>query len=643
MWYTPKSEQSNQLDVIFSDLYVECRRAAPGAQLSYNVRNILERLPRIERKLIVSRKKEGCAPLFLGCKKGNVEIVEYLIQVCDADVEQRGVYEVSDDHSVHVVTPLWCAAVAGKLSVVRCLVEHGANVNSLSDTGSTPVRSACFMTHFEIVKYLVENNADIQKPNYNGGTCLINSVQSVPLCKYLLKHGADVNAQDIQFKTALHYAIQEHRFETTTLLLAHGANPLIKSRYGDDALQTACLKGARQIFEYLIKHGGYSHERIADAYELMGTTFIDDHNDTQNALYYWRKGFEYRQYHRLPNPQPQSVVGKPSYMVEVQFQTLEDYENLVLDVDARRMQSLVICERILGLSHKDLIFRIMHRGAAYADSLKYQRCIDLWRYALELRIQKDSLLHPETCFASQALVQLLLDLYEKHEVGILREELQYWDVIQTVKLLFSQFDNTMKLLSIRPVFKRQQDGFDKILKIITHLFYILHVIPKTEEQDMEMKKVICGILRMNPCNSAGDSLLHLVVSKSNTFRSNSFFEEPHTTSLFPSPSVAHLLLECGANVEATNQNMSTPLHFASLRVNFNPQVIGVLLKHGAHLDHRNSNGNQPYRMLAGNSEATISPLQYINLKCLAARKIIEKRIPFVGRVPVTLESFIEIH
>lgn len=67
------------------------------------------------------------------------------------------------------------------------------------------------MTHFEVVKYLVKHGADINKPNYNGGTCLINSVQSAVLCEFLLKHGADVNAKDIQNKTALHYAIQEHR------------------------------------------------------------------------------------------------------------------------------------------------------------------------------------------------------------------------------------------------------------------------------------------------------------------------------------------------------------------------------------------------------------------------------------------------
>lgn len=57
-----------------------------------------------DRKEIACRMKEGCAPLFIACKKGNIDIVEYLID-CGADVEQRGKYEVPDDRSVHNVTP----------------------------------------------------------------------------------------------------------------------------------------------------------------------------------------------------------------------------------------------------------------------------------------------------------------------------------------------------------------------------------------------------------------------------------------------------------------------------------------------------------------------------------------------------------
>ena len=47
--------------------------------------------------------------------------------------------------------------------------------------------------------------------------------------------------------------------------------------------------------------------------------------------------------------------------------------------------------------------RLMYRGAAYADSLQYQHCIDLWKYALELRVAKDSILFCDTCFTAQVI------------------------------------------------------------------------------------------------------------------------------------------------------------------------------------------------------------------------------------------------
>ncbi|KAI1287985.1 Protein fem-1 -like protein C [Halotydeus destructor] len=609
MWLTGKVDPSSQKEMLFNELYTECRLAHPGARLSYNIRSRMDRFCKDERKEIVSRVKEGCAPLFVSCKKGNVEIVEYLVDECAADVEQKGVYEVPDDRSIHYVTPLWCASVAGKLPVVRSLVRKGANVNSVSDTGSTPVRSACFMTHLDIVTFLVENGANILKPNHNGGTCLINSVQSVPLCEFLLKHGADVNAQDIQFKTALHYAIQEHRFETTKLLLQNGADPTIKSRYNDDALQTASLKVATQIFDYLIDNYEYSEERIAEAYELLGSTFLDEHYDLQTALQYWRKALAIR--HKvassssstascpssLPSPpiaKTNLVPSRPAYLYATEFQSLDELENLALDLDAMRVQSLLICERILGPLHKDMIFRLMYRGAAYADSLQYQRCIDLWRYALELRINKDSLLHSEACFAAQALVRLYLDLQEKRASGLLREELQYDDVVGTIRLLVSQFRSSMDSLKVKPVFKRQQDNFDKILKVLTHLFYVLNAIEKSESERDEMHKLIVEIHQMNPRNSSGDTLLHLVVSKSNTMKSNTFIEDPHTV-IFPDASVAELLLDCGAYVDAINHSHSTALHVACTRSNYSAQVVDTLLRYGAHVDRRNANGNQPYQ------------------------------------------------
>jgi hypothetical protein len=136
---------------------------------------------------------------------------------------------------------------------------------------------------------------------------------------------------------------------------------MLKSRYGDDALQTACLKGATQIFDHLIKNLDYSRSRIAEAHELMGSTFLDEHYDLQAALQNWRTALSLR-YSDPVLLKPKQVSLKSAYLNAIEFQTLDELENLSMDLDSMRIQSLIICERILGPLHKDMIFRLMFRG-----------------------------------------------------------------------------------------------------------------------------------------------------------------------------------------------------------------------------------------------------------------------------------------
>lgn len=640
MWITGKVDHTSQKEQIFTDLYNECTNIAPGARLSYMLRTRLERLQREDRREVVTRTRNGCAPLFVACKRGNVEVVEYLISTCSADVEQRGLYEVPDDRSIHNVTPLWCASVAGRLAVVKCLVQHGADVNSVSDTGSTPVRSACFMTHLDIVTYLVENGADISKPNYNGGTCLINSVQSVKLCEYLLLHRADVNAQDIQNKTALHYAIQEHRFETTRLLLEAGADPHLTSRYRDDALQTACIKGAFQIFEYLIGAVSYPPSRVADGYELLGTTFLDEHHDIQAALQYWRRAAAIR---AAAGVSKVVLPARPNYQNAIEFRTVEELEAVATDLNSLRTQSLLICERILGTAHKDMIFRLMYRGAAYADSLQYQNCIDLWLYALELRIRRDTLLFNETCFTAQALVRLYLDMIDKHSTGVMHDTVAFGDAFRTLRLLIDQLPSCMELLRLQPVHKKHQSNFDHMLKVVTHMLFVLLHIPHTEEQREEAVTMVKGVVRLDPRTcQGGQSLLHLAAMKTNVLNNHALLEDDHMTP-FPSAAVVSFLLECGAPVNATNDKGSSPLFMASQDLLFKEEIVEVLLKAGGHVDQVTASGDRPSRNLRLNPKCHISILSYTSLKCLAARVIQKHRIPYAGEVPKHLEAFVKMH
>lgn len=320
---------------------------------------------------MASRTADGCAPLFVAARRGSAEVAEYLVHVCAAELEQRGVFEVAHDRSAHAVTPLWAAAVAGRLPVLRLLADAGARLDAPSDSGSTPVRSACFMTHLDVVRFLVERGADIHRPNYNGGTCLINSVQSVSLCAYLLQHGAEPDARDMQLKTALHYAIQEHRHETVLLLLERGASPHLFSRNGDDALRTACLKGSTQIVRLLLSRAQYPPERVADAYELLGATQLDEFNDVAGALDSWRRATALR--HAQPRYLEKRGAAPHEAFEALRRDTLDgarewrglaELEALAGDVDLLRAQALLVAARVLGAAHRDTVFRLMYRYVA---------------------------------------------------------------------------------------------------------------------------------------------------------------------------------------------------------------------------------------------------------------------------------------
>ncbi|KAF4527513.1 hypothetical protein B566_EDAN016210, partial [Ephemera danica] len=145
----------------------------------------LEHRAREEVFMLVSAKTNNATPLVMACRFGHFDVAEYLIERCNADIEQPG---------------------AGHLPVVRLLVRHGARVNSTTKTNSTPLRAACFDGHFDIVKFLVEHKADIEVANRHGHTCLMIVCYKghLRIAKYLLSLNADVNRKSVKGNTALH-------------------------------------------------------------------------------------------------------------------------------------------------------------------------------------------------------------------------------------------------------------------------------------------------------------------------------------------------------------------------------------------------------------------------------------------------------
>jgi hypothetical protein len=364
-----------------------------------------------------------------------------------------------------------------------------------------------------------------------------------------------------------------------------------KSRYGDDALQTACLKGAHEIFEYLKSRIYFTPERLANAYELIGTTVISDdhqlhnHNNENQAITYWRQSIEIRNRENIPKD---ILPVRSAFGGIREFSTHEELNNIEMDLDDMRMTALVISERILGTHHRDFLFRLLYRGAFFADSMRYDSCLKLWILSLEIRVERNTILHSDTVFVAQAIIRLMLNLNLK-DVDLIHFEgaaLQQHDmpnfeeIHKVFQLLTAEIVEMKQLLTIRPIYKKQQDNFDKVLKCVTHLIYLMLETANNCEEKLDLIYAgVFKIVRNNVTTSNHDTLLHMCVSRLNYVKHGYFADHNITAkSVFPNLRVVKLLLKCGSPVNARNDCRSTPLFIASNPYNYNFEVsrIGYL-------------------------------------------------------------------
>ena len=105
----------------------------------------------------------------------------------------------------------------------------------------------------------------------------------------------------------------------------------------------------------------------------------------------------------------------------------------------------------------------------------------------------------------------------------------------------------------------------------------------------------------------------------------------------------NLLLECGAPVDARDDDGNTALHIAAIRHKHKPKtmdkVIQSLLEKGAHPDNSNKNKQTFYNLIGipmGYSEVPLS------LKCLAAQ-VVRKHDMELDSLPNSLQTFVLNH
>lgn len=150
---------------------------------------------------------------------------------------------------------LFAAAAVGQPANLRRALEAGATVNDYSYDGWTALHLSAFFGQLELARTLIPAGADV-------GAISRNSMKNTPLHAatagghgaigvLLVERGADVNAKDAGTYTPLHIAAENGLIDVVKALLARGADRLAVDREGKTPFARAASRNRVEVMDLL--------------------------------------------------------------------------------------------------------------------------------------------------------------------------------------------------------------------------------------------------------------------------------------------------------------------------------------------------------------------------------------------------------
>ena len=244
--------------------------AAQFGQLEI-AKHLIEKGAQIEAK-----NMEGNTPLLEAVESGQLEMVKFLIeQGANLDaINENGMtaiklsmqhqeilrYFVEKAIDQGILTDLKDFLQAcienNYLELFRSLVGN-VSINSIVDTQDNQlIHLAAYFGHLEMVKYLIEKEAQLNSPNKFYETPLMIAIKrnQWQIVKYLIIKGAKLDIKDEKDQTSVHKAIAELRssfgLDCAKYLVKSGANVNAKDKYGLTPLHEAARKYSMESFTF---------------------------------------------------------------------------------------------------------------------------------------------------------------------------------------------------------------------------------------------------------------------------------------------------------------------------------------------------------------------------------------------------------
>ena len=236
------------------------------------------------------------------------------------------------------------SCINGQLEMVKYLIENGANLYDVNEDGSTSLMIASACGHYDIVEYLlsVADSSDRLSNTINkkGSTALHAATYG-----YVFIDNHYDEDKERKSGNGSHPAV-DRKLDIVKLLLEQHHAIIVKNKDGYTPLTIASFWRREEFIEYYLgneKKSWYTISQVIDEFELVGSRYV---SEPEESYRYLMRAMRLR--YRDPNaPILKTNLVSPidAYEYCQECQTIEELESIRDDPHRLTIECLMIQER----------------------------------------------------------------------------------------------------------------------------------------------------------------------------------------------------------------------------------------------------------------------------------------------------------